>query len=374
MERAELDRALAKIGVEAYLDREGVEYTASYGTKGMQLNLHDCPACKEGGRKTYINAETGLGNCFHGACKATFNKFKLIRAVSGLSGHDLDAHISSVAEDMGWMPKREAVTITRGELELPSKLHQLPVGDQNLQYLQDRAVSLESCRWFNLSYCHGGWFKYSLADGTERFMSFDQRVIIPIADLAGKLVSFQGRDVTDTLDPKYLFPPGFAVAGSHIYNGHTFVDGKHTHAVVGEGAFDAIAVHQAIAGSSSCEAMLAVATFGMHLSGGPDGQIAKLLQLQARGLKTITFLWDAEKKAMTHAVKMGLVLAGVGFTVRIGRLPAGYDPAQGPGKVNTPPAMVRSAIFNAVHLTRLSAIKLLAEAEKLDKVPAVSAE
>jgi len=365
VDREELNRALDKIDVEAYLDRSGVDFTPSYGTRGKQLNLHTCPACGGGERKTYINAETGLGNCFHGSCGARFNKFKLFRAVSGLSGREFDDHIASTAADMGWMPKREKLDIKRGDLELPTKCWQLPVDGQNLQYLQDRGVSLESCSWFNLAYCHGGWFRYLLADGTERFMSFDQRVIIPICDLTGRLVSFQGRDITGEKDPKYLFPPGFAVAGSHIYNGHTFQDGVHNHAIVGEGAFDAIAMHQAIAGSPSCEGMMAIATFGMHLSGGPDGQIAKLLELKERGLKTVTMLWDAEGKAMKHAVKMGLVLIGLGFTVRIARLPAGYDPAQGPDKQPTPPALVRTAIFNATLLTRLSAIRLLNEAEKL---------
>jgi DNA primase len=365
MDRGEIQRALDKISVESYLDREGVSYTPSYGTRGLQLNLDECPACGGGGRKTYVNAETGLGNCFHGSCGMKFNKWKLIKAVSGLAGGDLDQHIAAVAEDMGWLPKKERVELVRGDLELPSKCHALPVNGQNLQYLQDRGVSLASCERFHLSYCHGGWWGYKTLDGAERWVSFDKRVIIPIADLAGKLVSFQGRDVTGELEPKYLFPNGYAVAGSYIYNAHNFEDGRHTHLVIGEGAFDAIAIDQAVLGSPSCEAMLAGATFGMHLSGGPDGQIAKILELKARGLKTITMMWDSEKKAMALAVKMGLLLSGLGLTVRIAQLPDGFDPAQGPDKKSTPAALVRQSIFNATLLNRLSAIKLLNQAAAL---------
>jgi DNA primase len=358
MDRTELNRALDKIDLETYFDREGIDYRTSYGTKGLQLNLTDCPKCGEGGRKTYINADSGLGNCFHGACSEKFNKFKLIRAVSGLSGAEFDTYVQAVASEQGWMPKKERPALVEGVLKMPSKLVPLPVNGQNLQYLQDRGVSLDSCKWFNLSYCHGGWWTYTLSDGTERFVKYDKRVIVPIADLEGKVVSFQGRDVTGEQEPKYLFPVGFAVAGSHLYNGHNFAEGVTTHAVIGEGAFDAIAVHQALEGEKGCEGMLALATFGMHLSGGPGGQIEKFGLLRDKGLTTVTFMWDGEGKALAYAVKAGLQLRGIGLTVRIARLPAGYDPAQAPDKTITPPALVRTALFEATVLTNLTAIRL----------------
>ncbi len=359
MENAELQAALDKIDIEQYLDQEGVAFSHSYGTRGLQLNLHECPACGGGGRKTYINAESGLGNCFHGDCGIKFNKFKLIWKVSGLSGNELVKHISALAEDQGWMPKKVRAEIKRGALALPSKLRPIPEGERHLRYLAERGVTEDSARWFQLTYCHGGWWGYKLDTGEERWVSYDKRVVIPITDLDGTLVSFQGRDITGTKEPKYLFPTGFAVAGSHLYNGHNFIDGTHTHAVVGEGAFDAIAIHQALLGHASCSAMLPLATFGMHLSSGPDGQIAKFIRLKERGLKTVTMMWDGEGRAMTGAVKAGLQLAELGLNVQVARLPAGYDPAQGPDKMPTPPELVRQAIFKATFLTRMSAIKLL---------------
>jgi DNA primase len=358
VDRAEITRALDRISIETFLDREGVDYRPSYGTKGLQLNLDECPSCGEGGRKTYINAETGLGNCFHGSCGMKFNKFKLLRAVSGLSGEDFDNYVQSVASEQGWMPKKEHATLIQSDLAMPSKLHKLPVGDQNLQYLQDRGVSLDSCRWFNLSYCSKGWWTYKLSDGVEKFVSYDQRVIVPIADLEGRLVSFQGRDITGERLPKYLFPVGYAVAGSHLYHGHAFTDGLTDHVVVGEGAFDAIAIHQALQGEKGCENMLAIATFGMHLSGGPGGQMEKLGLLRERGLKTVTLMWDGEGKALGQAVKAGMQLRGLGLTVRIAMLPAGYDPAQGPDKKPTPPRVVLDGIFKAQVLNNLTAITI----------------
>jgi DNA primase len=356
MDREELKRALAKLDVQSYLDREGVDYKHSYGTNGLQLNLTECPACHEGGRKTYINADTGLGNCFHGSCGFKFNKFWLAKHVSGLAGPALDAHIAAVAEEQGWVPKRARKTITRAELELPSKIHPVPIaGTMNLQYLKDRGITIATAEWFHLSYCNAGWWGYKIED-TQRWVSFDKRIIIPITDLDGKLVSFQGRTVDPEMLPKYLFPVGYAVAGSHLYNGHNFEEGRHRHAVVGEGAFDVFAIHQALEGHDNCSAMLPIATFGMHLSAGPEGQIAKFLRLKERGLTTVTFMWDAEKRATIAAVKAGLQLASLGLTVRLARLPAGKDPNE------VAPEVVRQAIFKAVKLDRLSAIKMLSTA------------
>lgn len=358
MDRTELTQTLDEIDVATYLDREGVDYVPSYGTRGLQLNLNECPKCGEGGRKTYINAETGLGNCFHGACNEKFNKFKLIRAVSGLSGHDLDAHISASAEAQGWMPKKARKALVLGALALPSKLRPIPENGRHLRYLAERGVTQESALYFQLTYCHGGWWSYDPGDGVK-WVSYDKRIVIPVADLAGTLVSFQGRDITGVKPPKYLFPTGFAVAGKHIYNGQNFVEGTHTHLIVGEGAFDAIAVHQALQGHASCNSMLAVATFGMHLSHGPDGQFAKFIELKERGIRTITMMWDSEPAAMSAAVKVGLELASLGLQVQVAQLPDGCDPAQDAEGNPLDAGIVRQAIFNATLLTRLSAVKLL---------------
>lgn len=360
--RKEIDAALAKIDVATYLDAQGLDYTESYGTRGLQLNLSECPVCGGGGRKTYINAETGLGNCFHGACGFKFNRFKLVRVVSGLSGRELDEHIRSTGQEQGWMPRKERRTIIKADLKLPGKLLELPVnGTGNIAYLAQRGIRASTAGWFHLSYCTG-WWSYMSSDAGERWMKFSERVIIPVLDLDGKLVSFQGRDITGEQEPKYLFPVGYAVAGGHIYNGNNFEDGQHSHLVIGEGAFDAWSIHQALDGVPSCEAMLAGATFGMHLSEGPGGQVEKLMLLQARGLRTITMMWDSERKALTLAIKEGLKLAGLGFTVRIASLPAGADPNQLASGERTPPELVRQAIFRAVKLDRLSAIRLLREA------------
>jgi DNA primase len=361
----ELESALRKIDVETFLEQEGIDFRHSYGTRGLQLNLRECPKCHGEGFKTYINAESGLGNCFHGSCGEKFNAFKLIRAVSGLSGPKLDVFIKETARQQGWMPKKVRAELSKRELELPQKTFPLPIQGKNLPYLIKRGVDIGLAERFGLHYCHRGWWKTQLSDGSEKFMYFGERIIIPIFDLAGVMVSFQGRDVTGEQSPKYQFPAGFAVAGSHLYNGNSFVEGLHRHAIVGEGAFDAIGIERALSGRSDCQGMIGLATFGMHLSDGPDGQVNKFGQLHAKGLRTVTLMWDGEGRALAMAVRAGMTLMGQGLNVTIAKLPAGYDPAQGPDGQPTPPKVIIDAIFNSVKLSRLSAIRLAMEANRM---------
>jgi DNA primase len=97
---------------------------------------------------------------------------------------------------------------------------------------------------------------------------YNRRVLIPIYDLDGKLVSFQGRDITGTAEKKYLFPPGYARAtGEHLYNGHNVI-GRPSDVVVGEGAFDVIAIKVAFDADPTLRDVVPVGTFGKHLSHG----------------------------------------------------------------------------------------------------------
>lgn len=349
----EFERALASIDIETYLDSEGIDYRNSYGTRGRQLNLRECPACHEGGFKTYINAETGLGNCFHGACGKKFNRFWLFKAVSGLGGEDFDAYVKATAENQGWLPRKAAPTLAPvAGLQLPTKCYPLPIDGRNLLYLEERGVPADVAAHFGLQFCQKGWWKYELTSGETKWVSYDDRVIIPILDLAGNMVSFQGRDVTGEKEPKYLFPAGFAVAGSHIYNGHNFEDGITRHMVMGEGVFDAIAIHMALLESGKGDT-LACASFGMHLSSGPGGQIEKFSSLKVRGLKTVTIMWDGERKAKIAAVKAALQLRGIGLATRVAFLPEGKDPNEVPASV------VNKAIDKAQVISSASATRLL---------------
>ncbi|MDL2284428.1 hypothetical protein LJC19_04725 [Oxalobacter sp. OttesenSCG-928-P03] len=342
----DLEELLEKIDIESYLDREGIDYKVRSGRSGTQLNLKECPYCGGDGWKVYLNADTGLGNCFSGSCdKKTFNKYSFIQGHTGLGGKALREHLRSVATEFGWRPPRKAVVAVHTdvkELKLPPTLP-LPIKGRNLSYLQNRGIDLDACKYFHLSFCREGYF--------------GMRVIIPIFDLEGNLVSFQGRDITGSADEKYLFPAGFASTGEHLYNGHNVF--KTDHIVVCEGVFDVIATKLALDRDPELRDIVPIGTFGMALS---VPQLDKFQILQRRGVKTITMMWDGEVAATKHAVAAGIQLKGLGFHVRLAMLPPGEDPN------SIPPNIVRDSYYAAKSLDKVAAVQIIMERIRQNKV------
>jgi len=351
-----LKEILDTIDVESYLDREAIDYRHTRGSSGEQLNVRECPVCGGSKWKVFLNAETGLGNCFHGDCETKFNKYSFIRAhIGSPTNAKTFEHIKQVAREQGWRAPRKhsnSVNLTPAALKLPESLP-FPIKGQNLSYLANRGVSVDVAQYFNLRYSHTGKFWYK-ADGKNRAQSYERRIIIPIFDLNGELVSFQGRDITGTAEKKYLFPPEYASTGKFLYNGHNAVGAKRI--VVGEGAFDVIATKVALDEDMSLRDVVPVGTFGKHLShGDPNGkdQLGVFIKLKEAGLEEVTIMWDGEAQATKDAVKAGLLLRQIGIKTRIALLPAGKDPNEVPG------IEVRKAYWSAKPVNKSEVTKLL---------------
>lgn len=353
----ELQEALDTIDPGSYLDMEGVDYRRAYGTRGEQLNLKTCPVCGGSKWKVYVNADSGLGNCFHGDCETKFNKFTLIKAHSGLFGKALIEHIKHTSSELGWSPRKRVtsgadVEIIRAELHLPESF-ELPYKGRNVKYLEDRGINADIAKYFHLRFCEEGYFTYPTPEGKNARQNYSRRIIIPIFDLNGTFVSFQGRDISGEAEKKYLFPPGFAATGSHLYNAHNVLP-TTSRILVGEGVFDVMAQKIALDEEMSFRDIVPVGTFGKHLSAGEkDSQLEKFLMLKARGVKEVTFMWDGEKQARRDAVEAALLLKSAGFITRIAFLPEGKDPNEVPGSV------VRKAFYEATALNKLTAARIM---------------
>ncbi|WP_199153516.1 toprim domain-containing protein [Chromobacterium sp. ASV23] len=362
--KPEILDALETIDPEYLLEREGVNYTESYGSSGLQFNVQECPKC--GGRdwKVFLNAETGLGNCFHGSCSAKFNKFTFIMALTGNVGRALDEYITSLAQEVGWRPRRRsevsAASDKQLELVLPES-YRIPFADgSNLLYLENRGITADVCKAYGLRYAEKSWFNYEL-DGQRKGQLYEQRVIIPVYDMDGQLVSFQGRDITGKAERKYLFPPGFASTGRYLYNANNFPsDGSAHTAIINEGVFDVIATDIALRTQRDLRGVVPVGTFGKHLStGGERSQLAELQRLKhERGLKRVVFMWDAEVAAVDDAIAAAEVVRGLGLQTSLALLPKGKDPNE------VAPSVVCHAYRTAKPLDRLSAIRIKMAARK----------
>jgi DNA primase len=235
----ELQDMLAALDIEEWLNRQGIRYRVTRGARGTQLNVCECPCCGGAHYKVYINRETGLGNCFHGDCEKRFNKWSFIRASLGeIPTPEVINHIREVVREQGWRPSsshRAAMAVNLATKLILPESAALPVDGRNLRYLDNRGVPGDIARYFNLRFSQRGVFRYSAPEGGMRTQDYAMRVIIPVFDLNGDLVSFQGRDITGKAEKKYLFPPGFAATGSHLYNGHNVIRAGRAakHAVIG---------------------------------------------------------------------------------------------------------------------------------------------
>jgi DNA primase len=361
----DLGELLERVDMAAYLDREGISYRETHGRSGQQLNIRECPLCGNSDWKVYVNAESGVGNCFAGSHPAEerfFTKYKFIRAHLGspMGGKVVD-HIRVFAREMGWRPARRVsakVENAPGAWELPKHVT-LPHNGQNMPYLENRGIDAELAAYFHLGYCpNGASFRY-LSERGWASQDWSRRILIPVYDLDGKVATFQGRDVTGRAEKKYLFPPGIDGSGVHLFNGLNVRDTRRI--VVGEGAFDVAATKIALDGDAELRDIVPVGTFGKHLSSGSDNsQLAKFQTLKERGVEEITLMWDGEIQATDDAIVAGLLLKSVGFRVRVAMLPAGCDPNEVSADV------VRAAFYQAKLLDRRSALEIMTLRRKMN--------
>jgi DNA primase len=136
-----------------------------------------------------------------------------------------------------------------------------------------RNITVDAIHHFGLKYCPS-----HTTINDKRFFTKD-RVIIPIKNIAGEMVSWQGRDITGRSRTRYLFPPMFKGA-EYLYN----IDGIPKHAdyvIIAEGCFDCF-------GWWMAGAKNVVATFGKKIS---EAQVDMLRYINPTA---IFMAWDTD--------------------------------------------------------------------------------
>lgn len=342
-----------ELDMEFFLDRESLRYKKARGRSGLQLNVRECPAdgCHDNRYRVYLNAETGRGNCF--VCNATFTKATFIKEYLNGTWRDVAKYGEEILREQGWRPKRRVeAAVDYGDVNLPVS-HELPLPEGNLGYLESRGIDGDTAKYFHLRYCEFGFWRYKNQEGEWKVQSFDGRIIIPVYDLDGKLMTYQGRDITGTSDRKYLFPKELPGTGRYLLNGHNFA--ATDEAVLGEGFFDVAAIKLAFDVDPKLRHILPLGSFGKHLSFGDtngDDQLGRFMQLKARGLKKLTIMWDGEVAALTAALDAAKLLSRAGLVVRIALLPPDKDPNEVDSQV------VRNAYYKAETWTPMLDAKL----------------
>lgn len=329
----DLDKVFSEIDPEDYVGFLGFDTKRTTGKSGTQLNIRECPRCGGSDWKVYLNAETGVGCCFHGSCAdhPGLNLFSLTKHLLGSSRAAFE-EIERYTRMIGWRPtsakKTEPTVVEKSDEEvlLPQSVA-LPYRDKIPKYLASRGFTNETISHFRMRYCERGEFLYRDSAGIRQSQYYNKRIIIPVYDLEGKLVTFQGRDITGEADKKYLFPVGLPGTARYLFDGHNAISA--TDIIVGEGVFDVAAIKQAFEKDPVLAQVKAVGTFGKVLSEGAlDGndQLGAFFKLKQYGLRRITMMWDGERKTTIGAIKAAKRLEKLGFEAYVALLPEGKDP------------------------------------------------
>lgn len=320
-----------KVDVEQIVSLAGYEYKICSGGNGVQVNIKTCPVCGNNNYKVYLNDETGLGNCFR--CSSTFNKFTFIQNAFDLSKSSVIKFVETNMNYICYRPKKTIVNVFNNDWVLPSnikieKLEQIP------QYLIDRGITLSMAKRFDLRVCEAGFYQYTDHFGKVKFVDFSKRIIIPIKDINGNLVTFQGRDYTGKSAKKYLFPNMLPGTGRYIYNSDYIIKNNIKKIILNEGVFDVFSTTKSVEGDTRYGDWGVAGTFGKHLSIKKHGkdfndQLADLFELQEKGVKEFVVMWDAERDAQLAAYQAALTLVSYGLPAKVsGKLPEGLDPAE----------------------------------------------
>lgn len=203
-------------------------------------------------------------------------------------------------------------------------------------YLRQRGVKLGAVRAFAIGYAPENPKTFLDAFGAAGFSEetgissgilkryddgrvlpmFRGRVVFPIRDRKGDIVSFGGRALREDQKPKYINGPETVLyeKGLHLYN----VDRaeaeikKAGYAVLVEGFMDVVlAVQDGVLNAVGC--------LGTALT----EQQCRLLK---RGTDKLLFLFDPDEAGKNAVIKGASVAIGAGLYPRVCVLPNGYDP------------------------------------------------
>ena len=261
------------------LENRGVSVIAP-GQKHHKLGwTHlDCPFCHDVGGHLGFAEGSPVGHCFK-CGKHALNR-TLVQLLS-----------CSWGEAVGLVDKVcTAVPVQTEELKPNRQLPQIKIGtggttiphSRHVCYLMDRDWDTEELIDWGVCYTHH--IEIELPPWS---------IVIPIHDENGRLVSWQARDITETVRSKYLTAPGTDV--KQILYGLHHVPPSRRSIIVVEGVTDAWRLGRGNA----------VATFGQDYS---REQVKKLRKC----FDTVWIMYDAENPAQAKANQLADELRALG--------------------------------------------------------------
>ncbi|MFZ1864054.1 MAG: DNA primase [Polyangiales bacterium] len=317
-----------------------------------------CPFHNEKTPSFYVHPARGFYHCF--GCKASGDVFSFLMHVEGKTFPEV---ARDLADQLGvelptYDPQREA-ELQRHKKQTErlaslmdkvtdfycTQLREHPDAGIARKELSDRGISEESARKFRLGYAPHGWDSairffeqsgLSPADaeavgvivarrsGRGHYDRFRHRLMFPIADVHGRVVAFSGRSLppVPSMEAQNEPPAKYLNSPDHpLYHKGEVLYGLHEgrvqirrseEAIVCEGNFDLVALHQA--GFENAVAPMGTAFTEAH---------AKLLK---RFAQKVVFLFDADAAGRKAVREAHQVVSRIALNAHVVTLPEGADP------------------------------------------------
>lgn len=326
-----LDRVRASVDIAQVVgEYVALKKAGNYSYKGL------CPFHKEKTPSFNVNTSLQIFKCF--GCGAGGNSATFLMRIENIPFPEAVRRLAErghVALPDNETPedkeRKRLLQVCETVASLYTRsLNTSPAAQHAREYLARRSLSAETIAKFRLGWSNGNEIfeskihpallaRAGLSTPGQIGRPYDRmrnRLVIPIADEAGRVIGFGGRTLDPNAQPKYLNSPEtplFSKSRS-LYTLNLAKEGMRRtgKAILVEGYFDAIAAH--MHGVTNT-----VAVMGTSLT---EAQLSMLKRLAP----ILCIVYDEDTGGNESALR-GLDLATqAGFEVRVVRLPKGSDP------------------------------------------------
>lgn len=333
--------------VEQIKDRLPItDVLASYITlqqSGSQYKAR-CPFHNERTASFSVSPEKGLYYCF--GCGAKGDIFSFVEKFEGL---DFSGALKLLAERAG-VPLEYKSSDERDMLysfldEQMKKYEQVLTQKHEVRtYLFSRGVTKETIEKFHIGYAHNEWREIATrVIGTKKetlaittgllkespkgyYDRFRSRIMFPLFDSSGRVIAFSGRLFGEegSEAPKYLNSPETVLfkKSSTLYgfDKAKYAIKKYDYAILVEGQFDLVLLHQA-------GFINTVATSGTAVSEDSLTDKQSALNILSRLTSNIILAFDGDSAGKKATLRTAGILLSLGMNIKIVSLPEKKDPA-----------------------------------------------
>tara|TARA_R110002110_G_scaffold10631_4_gene52522 strand:- start:13402 stop:15054 length:1653 start_codon:yes stop_codon:yes gene_type:complete len=303
-----------------------------------------CPFHNESNASLHLEPKRGVYYC-HG-CQAKGDVFTMVMKLSGLSFGEAVRHVAErfniPIDDEVDDERIQAQYKMRQALDIAAKHYQdgLVSSMSVRAYLEGRGVTEESQKKWGIGFSRKGdqalinklktfgLTTYAEDAGILKqgkfgiYEVFGGRLVFPIKNKVGKIVTFAGRDISGESRAKYINGKETSLyQKSHVLYGMKIAMpgiSENKQIIITEGYLDVIHMHQA--GFTET-----VATCGTALT-------TDMVRSFSRLTKTAVCFFDSDKAGLAASMRALPVLSSYGVDAKLATLPDGLDPADGCAK------------------------------------------